>query len=437
LIAKLTCLVMMVALFTPPAWSQHADRLLRERAQVMLQEVAADIRNHYYDPKLHGVDWDARVEKAKEAIANATSNAELALWIEAVLETLDDSHTSFIPPGDPIRPDYGWRFQMIGSRCFVTEVRPKSDAEAKGLEPGDEVLTIDGFTPTRESLNKMEYLFNVLQPQSGLRVVLRNHFGKIRQVDVMAQIRQAKTIIDLDDVTGGDPWRLRLEYEDRQRLNRPQYKEFGKELMILKLPAFSPTDGDLLHIIDEARNYDCLILDLRDNPGGAEPTFRDLLGRMFGSDVKIADRITRETTQPLTAEGARQKAFTGKLIVLVDSRSASASELFARVIQLEKRGVVLGDHTSGSVMEAHFYGHTTGNTLVFTYGTSVSTADLIMSDGKSLERTGVTPDETILPTAADLANGRDPVLTRAAEMAGITLSPKEAGNLFPFQWLMN
>jgi C-terminal processing protease CtpA/Prc len=61
-------------------------------------------------------------------------------------------------------------------------------------------------------------------------------------------------------------------------------------------------------------------------------------------------------------------------------------------------------------------------------------ADVIMTDGKSLEHAGVTPDELMRPTPADLAAGRDPVLARAVEMLGGTLDPASAGKIFPIEW---
>ena len=120
--------------------------------------------------------------------------------------------------------------------------------------------------------------------------------------------------------------------------------------------------------------------------------------------------------------------------MLVDARSASASEILARVVQLEHRGTVIGDKSAGRVMEAKHYRESTGVSMGPVFGFSVTDANLIMADGKSLEGTGVVPDEILLPTKEDLAAGRDPVLTRAAELAGSKLDPDAAGKLFPFEW---
>jgi C-terminal processing protease CtpA/Prc len=158
------------------------------------------------------------------------------------------------------------------------------------------------------------------------------------------------------------------------------------------------------------------------------------VSHFFDHELKIADLKTRKEEKPQLAKKRNDAPFSGKLIVLVESQSASASELFARVIQLEKRGAVLGDNTAGAVMTSKVSDHEIGVGRVLYFATSVTVADMVMSDGKSLEHIGVTPDEVVVPTAADLAASRDPVLARAAKIAGVDLSAEKAGTLFPVEW---
>jgi C-terminal processing protease CtpA/Prc len=296
------------------------------------------------------------------------------------------------------------------------------------------VLTLNGFGPTRETLWKMEYVLHALSPMRVLPVEVRSSSKKVLQVDIRARVRQTKFIRDMDDVVGRDKWRMRLDAEEAARTARVRYVELGPELMIVKIPEFDQPELEIEGMIDRARKHNALIVDLRGNPGGAEESLKHWLGGLFVKDVKIADRKQRTKTTIVTAKSDRHHVFSGKLIVLVDSRSASAAELFARVVQLEKRGTVLGDHTSGATMEARFAYHTTGLNPSYTYGAMVTRAELVMVDGKSLEHLGVTPDETRLPLATDLANGSDPVMTQAAAMAGVKLDPASAGKLFPFEW---
>jgi C-terminal processing protease CtpA/Prc len=107
-------------------------------------------------------------------------------------------------------------------------------------------------------------------------------------------------------------------------------------------------------------------------------------------------------------------------------------------MQIEKRGTVIGDRSAGAVMTSRFFPHTLGQdfygrgSLAF-YGTSITVADLKMSDGFSLEKVGVTPDEVLLPTGADLAAGRDPVLARAITLLGGTMTAEQAGKFYPRQ----
>jgi carboxyl-terminal processing protease len=433
---RLVAFVVVVLLLSTLGLAQQPPmtKFDRDRLQEILHLVAGDVQKHYYDPKFHGLDWDATIAKAKTEINNETSMNMGMSHIAAALDSLNDSHTFFSPPRHANRYDYGWQYQMVGDHCFVTHVRPNSDADTKGVKSGDELLGLNGFTPNRDNLWKMQYVFNILRPQPALRLDLQSPGGQPRKVDVLAKIREGKRVADISSGgNGNDFWDLIREGEREDHLIRIRSAEFGDQLLVLKVPEFSFTLSEADDMIGKARKHQALILDLRGNPGGYVEALRFLLGGMFENEVKIADRVGRKEHKPEVAKPAHNP-FTGKLIVLVDSNSASAAELFARVVQLEKRGVVIGDRSSGSVMESRHYGEQVGADTVIFFGASITEADLIMTDGQSLEHHGVMPNEIALPTGKDLASGRDPVMAHAADLLGVKLSPEDAGKLFPYEW---
>src|SRR5215469_10949940 len=135
----------LTSILVPKARPQQMSSFDRDRALLMLDDVAKDVQKHYYDQDFHGVDWDATVLQAKRKIKDETSLNLALAHIAAALMSLNDSHTFFLPPSRPYVHDYGLEFQMIGDRCFVSRVRPGSDAESNGVKPGDEVLAINGF----------------------------------------------------------------------------------------------------------------------------------------------------------------------------------------------------------------------------------------------------------------------------------------------------
>jgi len=414
------------------ARGQTLNSIDRSRGHVMLKSLKGEIRKNYYDPTFHGIDLDARFKAADEKIEQATSVGQVFGIVAQVLIDFEDSHLFFLPPERANTTDYGWRMQIVGNKCYVSAVKPGSDAEVKGLKPGDLVESVDGFLPTRENLWKLKYLYYALRPQPGVRVLVQSPDGVERKLEVMAKIKTGKRQIDLTGSNGdNDIWDLIRQGENEDRIRRHRYYELGNDVMIWKMPQFDLDARQVDDLMGKAKKRKALILDLRGNPGGAEETLKYLLGYFFNG--KIGDIKGRKETKPLMAK-SRDDRFEGKLVVLIDSESGSSAEIFARVIQLEKIGTVIGDRSSGAVMRAKAYSFQIGADTVVFYGASITDADLIMTDGKSLEHLGVTPDEVTLPTAADLAAKRDPVLTRAAALVGVKLEPEKAGGLFPLEW---
>jgi C-terminal processing protease CtpA/Prc len=423
--------LLALALGSPAAVAaQGISKMDRDRTSTMLEQVRKDIERSYYDSTFGGVDVAARFARAEEGIQRASSLGELLGHVAAAVAELDDSHTFFIPPRQTVRAFYGWEMGMIGDSCFVTHVTPDSDADAKGLREGDAVLNVVGLVPARDNLWKLLYLIHVLRPQSSLRVIVRSPGSEPRQLDLAAKVREGKRVVDLTGSDGGDDiWTLIREAQDSAASRQSLFIELGSDVLFWKLAQFDNFDRRIDDGVKRAQKAKTLILDLRGNGGGQEKALHYLLGALSPDDVVIGTRRERSRTTQLVARGRGEKAFGGRLILLVNAASASASEIVARVVQLGERGIVIGDRTAGAVMVGRTFSHSIGTERVIAYAVNVTVGDLVMTDGGRLERVGVTPNHIVVPTGADLAARRDPTLARAAELAGLTMTPAQAGAL--------
>src|SRR5258708_12254255 len=127
------------------------------------------------------MEIEARYKAAEDKIKQATSVGQLFGIIAEALIDLHDSHTFLLPPGRSARTEYGWQMQFVGNKSLVVSVKPGSDAEAKGLSPGDEVVSVDNIALTRENLWVFDYLYRALRPRPGLHVVpLKSHANEVQ-----------------------------------------------------------------------------------------------------------------------------------------------------------------------------------------------------------------------------------------------------------------
>jgi carboxyl-terminal processing protease len=408
----------------PPGDKGQLSSLDRSTIELMAKDSAEAVRKNYFDPAYGGVDFNAAYKAALQDIARAGSVHEGYDAIANMMAKLNDSHTRFYPPEQPFIVEQGWDMQFIGDK-FVTFVKRGSDAEGQGLKPGDEVLELENVRPTRANWVDLRYRIKDLAPRSSLHVVVASpgHQATLKVIPSVVKQRAGQF-----DITSNEYWIYRHQF-DSDMEKYTSHTLTLNDVLLIKLATFMHKDEALDGELHKAEKARAVIVDLRGNPGGAESFLLHLLGNLFDRDVTVGEHVGRTKSKPLIAKA--RHVYSGKVIVLVDSDSASCSEIMARAIQLEKRGTVIGDKTAAAVRTAIVKEFEHGQGTVYFYAAEVTINDLKMSDGNSLEKIGVTPDELLLPTPQQLAAGEDPQLARAFELAGAPISAQKAGKLFP------
>lgn len=393
----------------------------RDYSLGILDEMEEILKEHYYDPTFRGIDLKARIETAKARVKTLEYNWQMYRVLVQVLMDFNDSHTRMILPPRTDYFEYGIGMQMIGDDCMITSVKKGSDAANQGIEVGDQILSLGKFRPNRRDLWKMLYLIYKLDPNKSIDLSIRKPDGTEK-----ALLINAKTMTDKE-----------YRAEQKARKDRRQFEPFkcqeiGSEVIACKLYSFSVEKNEIDKMMKQAAKYPKLILDLRGNGGGYVVVEQYLLSHFFDREVKIADLVTRKKTETRLTKPVGDRYYKGQIAVLVDSNSASASEMTARVLQLEKRAVIYGDYTSGSVMTSFIVPFRSvmsalSDAAIIKIGMSVTVADVKMRDGSRLENVGVTPDEVLQPAAIALAKKMDAVLAYAATKFGVEVSPEKAG----------
>ena len=307
--------------------------------------------------------------------------------IAAMLETLDDPYTVWIPPAQEADFDKQMRgaYVGIGAEIAIENDRLKiitplegSPALQSGVRSGDIVLEIEGEDTL--GLSSPECIERLLGEEgTSVNILVEHADGEKEEIQIIRNRIRTRTVKGIR--RSGEDWNYKLDAKNG--------------IGYIRLTQFTDrTTEELIEVLQALQQEDLagLILDLRFNGGGtlngAIDTADLFLGR--GAIVSVKDRA------------GKGRAWTAQddvsdidvpMIVLVNDASASASEIVAGALQENDRARVLGERTygKGSVQEVRPLPDNRG-TLKLT------TARYYLPSGRNLDRTddvdiwGVDPD---------------------------------------------
>lgn len=356
------------------------------------------MKYRFYDPQMHGFDWDAAHAKYRPLVEYVGDRQELLNILNEMIGELNASHTGAAPPprgqGTGVSTGHlGLELEADKSagRYRVTHVYEDGPADKDWVrvKPGDYLISINGkpvkagdeyWQLLNNRLNrKVEVMLNEKPSVEGawrarIEAITTNAYGQLRY-ERWVQDRRKK----VDQLSNG-----RIGYLHIQAMNQPSLRKFEKE-------------------IREFRNKEALVIDQRWNGGGNIE--QELLAILVQRQYQIwQPRGTEPMTRPFVA-------FTGPKVVLQNWRSASNAEMFPAGFRALGLGKVIGTPTAGAVIGTGSYSLIDGST-VRTPGVGVFLAD---TKRTNMENYGVQPDLLVENTPEDNLAGRDRQLEVAVD----------------------
>ena len=378
-------LILLVALFAVSTGSYYAG----------LQQVLGG-REIAPDPEIQSefkIFWEAWELVESEYVDESTVDQREMTYgaIKGMLSSLEDANTRFSDPVDAVHVEEHIRgsFEGIGVRVemrdgHLTVVAPLEDSpgEKAGLRGGDIISKVDGTDIDSLSLGESVRL---IRGPRGTKVVLT--IVRAGQPPFDVEIERAE--IKLRSVRG----------------------EMLGDIAYLKINNFNATSPDQLTSTMQdllAQEPVGLILDLRNNPGGLLSSAVHVTSQFLSGGVVLREE-RRDADPQVFAVQSGGIATEIPMVVLVNSGSASASEIVAGALQDTGRAVLIGEKTYGKGTVQTLNRLSDGSILHLTI------ARWSTPDDRLIEKVGLEPDIAIELTDDDRASDRDPQLERAKQ----------------------
>jgi carboxyl-terminal processing protease len=388
------------------------------------------VRDTHFDKTMKGLDWDAVRAELKPRAASASSSSELRAVIRDMLGRLELSHFALIPSGGEASThgaggsadttgDPGLEVRLLGRDLIVTNVdragsspvRPGWRITQIGSSSASELLRgLPEIAPGQSDRHQQVEAWRIAQTHlrgpagTTVDVTFEKGDGAALQLSLPRQLERGSP------VTVGNLPTMYVRV-DKQKQITPA----GAAIGVIRFNVWmAAVDALFQEAVDEFRQADGIIVDLRGNPGGLAAMLMGISGHFVSERkalgvMKTRDREFRFVANPrlVNASGKRVEPFSGPVAILVDSMSGSASECFAGGMQSIRRARVFGQTSMGQALPALFDRLPNGDVLIHAYG------DFVTADGTRLEGRGVIPDEPVRLTREDLLAGRDRTLLAA------------------------
>jgi tricorn protease len=373
----------------------EVDRRLEQQAA--FNEAWRSLRTRFYDPKMHGTDWEALRARYEPLLNETTAKEDFAWLLQAMIGELNASHLGATPPSDPALPTtatgyLGLRFDQnySGPGLKVTDIVPRGPADQTGkrIAVGEYVLAIDGadvtfnedlYVALRDRVGReVELTVNHRPTKEGARAVKLRPISRAAQDELeyerWVETRRRK----VEELSGGQ-----FAYIHIRSMDQPSLRRFERE------------------IFGDAQSKRGLVLDVRYNGGGRISA--DLLDILMRRPNLI--RIPRDgerSPQP-------SQVWNRPLVLLINEASGSDAEIFPNGIREFKLGKIIGVPTAGGVIG------TSNITLVDGTVFRIPSTGAYTLDGRNLENMGVAPDILVEHTPEDNAADRDRQLEEAVK----------------------